>query len=72
MYALLTKRGVKIPKCRPSSFIFLILIFCVFIDRDEVKVFYRAKKMNETNIQPSRPHACSMKDLLYCKNTPLE
>ena len=36
----------------------------VFMDRDEVEVHRHAKE-NEANIQPSRPHAWSIKDLLY-------
>ena len=38
MYALLTKREVKMAGYWPSSF------FCVFMDRDEVEVHKNAKK----------------------------
>ena len=45
-YALLTKREVKMTRCRQSSFLFS------FIDRDEVEVNENAKK-KEANIQSS-------------------
>ena len=50
MFALLTKREVKMAVYWPSFF-----FFCVFIDRDQVEVHKNAKK-NEANIQPSSPN----------------
>ena len=47
VYALLTKREVKMAGYWPSSF------FCVFMDRDEVEVHKNVKKKNEANFQSS-------------------
>ena len=51
IYALLTKREVKMAGYWPHFFFF----FCVFMDRDKVKVLKNAKKKkkNKANIQPS-------------------
>ena len=59
MYGLLTKCEVKMVGYWPSSF------FCVFMDRDEVKVHKRAKKEPGQYPVILTEQTWSIKDLLY-------
>ena len=60
MYELLTKCEVKMAGYWPSS-----LIFCVFMDRDEVEVHKLAKKERGQYPAILTEQTWSIKDLLY-------
>ena len=59
VYALLTKREIKMVGYWPNSF------FCVFMDRDELEVNKNAKKERGQYPAILTEQAWSIKDLLY-------
>ena len=63
MYALLTKREVKIGWALAKFFFF----FCVFMERNEVEVHKHVKTERGQYPIILTEQACSIKDLLYGK-----